>query len=531
MIKVILFIIAITLTGFNTQAQISGHFTTFEDFGSPLTSKSEFKAWRNESIILPFLIYADSAEILNFELKVGEKKIKAEVIQLHLVEGDISAGNCGLNKTNGTFVKKMFPDRAEFLEGNSFQVESSTSYGLVNIEISKKLKAGKYPIELTFDQNGSLLKLEAIVHVINRKLPEFARLDYDMDFWQFPFSISTYYGLKPYSTEHWNHLAIMFDQLKGLNQTVVTTSVFYDIYNNSIKPLEQMMIQVCKKTDGSYSYDYSTFEKYVELAASKGISKEIAVHNLFPWNLTYFYFDEESGGVKTFISEPGTPAYNDFWKPFLLDFSSYLRAKKWINKTVFWVDERDINTTALLINYVKGIDPAFKFGYSGTFSPSLSELVFDYSLASNIVLSPDQLAARKLKGYKTTYYTSCFDVQPNMLMASNYVDTYFLVMLAKAQGYDGMLRWAFNLWSPQIMNSAVFTDLPSGDSHFVYPEEQVSLRYLLLVDALEEVLKADQKSNMAETQQLLTSYTRYFLRTSEIERRNMVKAMKTYLND
>src|SRR5690606_34224838 len=113
----------------------------------------------------------------------------------------------------------------------------------------------------------------------------------------------------------------------------------------------------------------------------------------------------------------------------------------------------------------------------------------DYSLASNIVLDPNILAERKSKGFNTTYYTSCYEVQPNMLMASNYSDIYYLVMLSKARGYDGMLRWAFNRWSPQIMKSAIFSDLPSGDSHFVYPEGQVSLRYLILKDALEEVQK------------------------------------------
>ncbi|MEB2785149.1 glycoside hydrolase domain-containing protein [Algoriphagus persicinus] len=529
--KITLLFIACLFLGYQAQAQLSAYFTAFEDFGSELPNKSEFKVWRNETLILPFLINTDSTKDLDFQLKVNGKNVKTEVFQLHLVEGDISAGNCGITKKNGTFVKQMFPDRAESIVGNSFKVESSTTYGLVKISIPEKLKHGKYPLRLTFEQNGSTQKVEATIHVMARKLPDFDELDYDMDFWQFPLSISTYYDFKPYSEEHWEQIALMFEQLKGFNQTVVTTSVFYDLYNTSIKPVEQMMIQVRKKMDGSYSYDYSTFEKYVELAESKGISEEIAVHNLFPWNLTYFYCDEASASVKTFKSEPGTAAYNDFWKPFLLDFASFLKSKNWMDKTVFWVDERDITKTALLVKYVKQLDPAFKFGYSGRFSPGLSELVYDYSLSSNIVLDSEKLALRRSKGYKTTFYTSCYEVQPNMLMASNYADIYFLVMLSKARGYDGMLRWAFNLWSPQIMESAIFSDLPSGDSHFVYPEGQVSLRYLILKDALEEVQKVETKANSAKTKELLTSYTRYFLLNIEKDRLNMVSTMKNYLND
>lgn len=529
--KIALFILAVSCLGNQTQAQLSAHFTLFEDFGSKVPNKSEFKAWRNETVILPFLIVTDSTKGLDFQLKIEGKNIRSEVIQLHLVEGDLSAGNCGNTKKNGTFVKQMFPDRAESLAGNSFKVESSKTFGLVKISIPEKLKPGKYPLSLTFEQNGSSREIEASIDVIARKLPDFAELDYDMDFWQFPLSISTYYDLKPYSEKHWEQIALMFEQLKDFNQTVVTTSVFYDLYNTKIKPVEEMMIQVRKKMDGSYSYDYSTFERYVELAASKGISKEIAVHNLFPWNLTYFYFDEVSGKVRTFKSEPGTDEYNAFWKPFLLDFASFLKSKNWMDKTVFWVDERDINNTALLAKYVKEIDPTFKFGYSGRFSPGLSVLVDDYSLASNIVLDPDKLALRKSKGFKTTYYTSCYEVQPNMLMSSNYSDIYFLIMLSRAKGYDGMLRWAFNLWSPQIMKSAIFLDLPSGDSHFVYPKGQISLRYLIIKDALEEVQKADSKWNSAKTKELLNSYTRYFLLNVEKDRINMVNTMKNYLND
>ncbi|MDR7130536.1 hypothetical protein J2X69_002892 [Algoriphagus sp. 4150] len=526
----VLFLVICIIQATGIQAQITGHFTTFEDWGAEFPDNKVTKAWKNETVILPFVINSETVSDLNFRLTSTGENIQLEVVQLHAVEGDASAGNCGTAKANGTFEKQMFPDRAEFLTENSFKAEGGTSYGAVKIKIPEKLKSGRYRLELSFDQNGSSLKLERTLHVIGRTLPDFSSLDYDMDFWQFPLSISTYYNLTPYSEEHWDLIEGMFEQLKDLNQTVVTTSVFYDLFNTSIKPVDQMMIQVRKKPDGTYSYDYSTFVKYIELAASKGIDKEIAVHNLFPWNLTYFYFDEASGTVRTFKSEPGTEAYTKFWEPFLVDFASFLKSKNWMDKTVFWVDERDANSTALLIKYVQSIDPAFKFGYSGRFSPGLSELVYDYSLASNIVLAPDKLSARKSKGYKTTYYTSCYEAQPNMLMGSNYGDIYYLVMLSRARGYNGMLRWAFNLWSPRIMESAIFPDLPSGDSHFVYPEGQVSLRYLILIDALEEVLKADVKVKSHTTKELLNLHTRYYLLNNEKERSGMVYTMKNYLN-
>ncbi len=94
-----------------------------------------------------------------------------------------------------------------------------------------------------------------------------------------------------------------------------------------------------------------------------------------------------------------------------------------------------------------------------------------------------------------------------------------------------MLRWAFNVWSPQIMSSAVFTDIPSGDGHFVYPGNQLSIRYLILKDALEDVLKFDTKQNGLKKTGLRDAQNRYFLLNIEPERMNMVDAMRNYLNE
>lgn len=170
-------------------------------------------------------------------------------------------------------------------------------------------------------------------------------------------------------------------------------------------------------------------------------------------------------------------------------------------------------------------------GYAGGYDPELSKMIYDYSVPSNVVLEDAELARRKSKGYQTTFYTCCFEAQPNLVIGSNLDDAYFLTMLSRSRGYDGMLRWAFNVWSPQIMSSAIFSDVPSGDAHFVYPDNQLSLRYLLLRDALEEVLKYDSKPNNWKKTEIRNAQNRYFLQNIEAERMNMVDAMKNYLNE
>lgn len=506
-------------------------FTSFRNLEGELADKTVFKGWKNETLILPIRLVSSPAVPLTFNIKSSNTFISASVYQLHYVEGDISAGNCGTDKSGGVFEKRQFPDRAEKLNSNTFLSDTANHYILLELKVDQKTKAGKYPVKVVFSQGGSSFSAEAIIQVSSQKLPDFSTLNYKVDFWQFPLSVADYYQIKPWSDEHLAYLGKVFDQLKGINQQVITTSVFWDLYNTSIRSLDQMMIQVKKKSDGNFAYDYSNFEKYVNLGMKKGIDKQISVHNLFPWNNNFFYYDESSQQMISIQSLPGTEVYNQFWTSFLVDFSKYLKQKKWLNRVVLIVDELDLNETIQLAKFVKKIDPAYKMGYAGLYNPELSTLMYDYSVPSNVILEKDELAKRISSGYKTTFYTSCYEAQPNLVMGSNLNDAYFLTMLSRSRGYDGMLRWAFNKWSPQIMTSAIFSDLPSGDSHFIYPNNQLSIRYLILRDALEDVLKFDTKPNDWKKTELINAQNRYFLLNIEPSRMEMVEAMRNYLNE
>ena len=272
-------------------------FTSFRQMEGEHANKSVFKTWKNETLILPIRLVSKPAVPLTFRLKTSNSLITANVYQLHYVEGDISGGYCGTNKSEGTFEKRQFPDRAEKLTSNMILSDTANHYILLELRIDQKLKKGQYPVEVVFTQGGNSFSTETIIQVLDQKLPEFSSLKYKVDFWQFPLSTTDYYKVKPWSANHLTYLDGIFDQLKGINQQAITTTVFWDLYNNSIRPLDEMMIQIQKKADETYVYDYSNFEKYVNLGIQKGIGKQISVHNLFPWNNTFFYCDESSQKV------------------------------------------------------------------------------------------------------------------------------------------------------------------------------------------------------------------------------------------
>jgi hypothetical protein len=526
-LKIILLLFLLPQCNFAQKAKIF----SLEKMYDPQPSDGIYTAWKNEGILVPIRFESKSKQ----QVKVSYSGQDAEfqLFQLHDVWADFSAGNCGETKTNGTFEKVLVPDRAEAKNDLTFIPSGEYQWVLALIKFPPNAKSGTFPFVINFDQQGKKTEVKGSITIKDRAVGDLSQLDFYSDFWQFPVSMADYYQIKPWSDKHWEQVGNMFDLLYQINQRSVTTSVFWDLYNTRIRPLDEMMIQVKKSSNGTFSYDYSVFDKYVEMAHGKGIAGQIAVHNLFPWNGFLFYFDEVTATIQSVQTQPGTPEYQSFWQPFLLDFSEHLKKKGWLERAVLFIDERDPNITLELAKWVKGISPGLKMGFSGDFYPFLSEWIDDYSMPVNVVVDPEEMKKRILSSKKTSLYTSCFEQpnQPNLLLTSDLRDIYFLTQLSKARGYDGMLRWAFNLWSSDIMNSAIYSDLPSGDAHLIYPDGQVSVRFLVLRDALEELSKLETLSRIQNPVDMLNATNRYFLINIEAERNQMLQAMKSYLND
>ncbi|WP_084454570.1 glycoside hydrolase domain-containing protein [Algoriphagus terrigena] len=523
-------LVLIMLFPFDALAQKAEIFN-LEKLYDPQPSHGEFVSWKNDGTLIP--VRYESKNSGRVEVSFSGLDADFQLYLLHEVLADFSAGNCGTDKEKGTFEDVMVPDRAEQKPDLTFDADGEGQWLLVRIKPKSNSIAGKFPFVISFSQNTSEVRVKGSLSVKNRVLEDLNQLDFYSDFWQFPISMADYYQIKPWSEKHWEHVGEMFELLQQINQRSITTSVFWDLYNTRIRPFDEMMIQVKKLGNGTFRYDYSVFDKYVELAQSKGITGQIAVHNLFPWNGFLFYFDDATSTVQSVQTQPGTPEYQSFWKPFLLDFSEHLKRKGWHDKAILFVDERDPNMTLDLAKWVKNEFPSLKMGFAGDFYPFLSDWIEDYSMPMNVVVDAGEMKKRILSAKKTSLYTSCFEKsnQPNLLLTSDYRDIYFLTLLSRAKGYNGILRWAFNKWSSQISTNAIYADVPSGDAHFVYPDGQVSTRYLVLQDAFEEVAKLDAKSNAKQSRIMSTSLTRYFLINIEEDRYTAVQSMKNYLND
>lgn len=526
----IVFLSLVSLQGIRAQTLVV-QGVDLGDLQTPLDIPTSVKAWKGESLLLPFKVELAPSVPLSVAADFGGAQASLELFALYPVLADRSAGYCGEAKSSGTFETFYALDRAELLPENTLVPDSTGQHVLLRVHVDPKAKAGTYPLTLRFEQAGRLVTVSSRLAILDRTLK--AAETFYTDFWQYPTSVADYYGITPWSAEHWQHLETMWMQLDDINQGSITAYAFWDLYNSRIRPREEMMIPVTRKADGSYSYDFDRFGKYVDFALKNSPDRQISFHNLFPWNNYFFFWDEASGQMGSVQSAPGTAEYQAFWEPFLEAISKYLKSRGWEDRFVIYIDERGQAETLALIQWVSALHPEFKFGYAGHFYPELSALVYDYSMPVNVVLDQRDLGMRKRNGYKTSFYTACFEQsnQPNFLLSSNYLDIYFLTLLAKSKGYDGMLRWAYNRWSSQIMTSAIYSDVPAGDAHLVYPDGQLSMRYLVLRDAIEEIAKEESMLRSKATKKMMDHLLPLSLLKVESDRWARVRSMKSYLND
>ena len=85
------------------------------------------------------------------------------------------------------------------------------------------------------------------------------------------------------------------------------------------------MITRIKRIDGSWSYDYAVFDKWVTfMMEDVGIDEMINCYTMIPWSLRFDYYDEATNRMQFIEAKPGDAAYTEYWVNFLKDFSRYL---------------------------------------------------------------------------------------------------------------------------------------------------------------------------------------------------------------
>ena len=450
------------------------------------TSKKSplLRAWRGERVSAQAVLTTQNelqdVSIAVSDLKNGRSIIPAAAVKKYFVR-EVMAEPF-YNKKDSMMVS----DRLD--PAKTAQVEARTTLPLwLDIHVPAEVKAGTYSGTMTVTADGKKLSLPLQVQVADRVLPEPREWSFHLDLWQNPYAVARIFDVPLWSKEHFDRMRPLMQLLAAAGQKVITCSVISHPWNGQTYDPFESMIAKMKQLDGSWRYDYTVFDRWVEFMMSCGITEQIDCYTLVPWHYRFDYYDCATNSVKELACRPGEQKYHDFIVPFLRDFSRHLREKGWFQRTHIAMDERPKDQMEAAWQTIQDADPEFKIEGAANYSvdSEAADRVDDISVAFQYdLIKGEGLRRRTAKGQKITFYTCCGPERPNTFTFSPPAESAYLGLHAAACGYDGYLRWAYNSWPKQPNEDSRFGNWPAGDTYLVYPEGS-SIRFERLVEGIQ----------------------------------------------
>ena len=396
-------------------------------------------------------------------------------------------GGCGRRPVSAEWDSTLVADVIDHVTP-ALDIKANTTQPVwVSVKVPREnIIKGMYRGTVTVKEDGKVLaELPLTVTVKNHVLPAPKDWAFHLDLWQNPYAVSRYYNVEPFSEEHFDLMRPIMKRYADAGGKVITASIMHKPWNGQTFDPFESMVTWMKKADGSWWFDYTVFDKWVEFMMSMGVKKEIGCFSMVPWRLSFQYFDQASNQFKYFTGKPGEPEYEEFWTRMLKSFALHLKEKGWFDITHIAMDERSMKDMLATIAVIKKADKDFKISLAGSYHKELLEPLNDYCVTMAETFSPEEIAVRRAKGMTTTYYTCCAEARPNTFTFSPPAEAEYLGWFAAKAGVDGYLRWALNSWVEKPLHDSRFTNWAAGDTYILYPDARTSIRFERLIEGIQ----------------------------------------------
>lgn len=449
-------------------------------------------AWRGERLGLEALIVATTpAEGLKVRMSdlrdQRGKKVAATASASFMRYVIVTAHNaCGY--PDPMLPTYTLPDMIDLPETPADVQANTVRPVWCSIEIPRDLKPGPYTATLELlpaSGKKPVATLSLSINVSDRTLPAPADYAFYLDLWQQPYAISRYYGVKPWSDEHLRLLEPYTRMLARAGQKTISTILFYEPWGEQSNDKFEPMVETIRKADGSWRYDYTVFDRYVDFMTKNGISANIECFTMVPWEMKFRYLDEPSGEYRFLDAPTDSPEYAELWTSFLQALAIHLKEKGWFEKTLIVMDERGLPQMLDARRVAKKAVPDFKMSLAGSYHPELVDSLESYTLIKGDFFPDNVMKRRREKGYTTLMYTCCATPAPSQFANSAPADGAYLPVYATATGHDGYLHWSFSNWTDNPLTDTRFHMFAPGDTYFVYPDGRSSIRYERMVEGIQ----------------------------------------------
>lgn len=455
-------------------------------------------AWKGEKKSAQIILWSkDSVPVV--ELKLSDFKTESgETISasntntrfVRYVVTDEFAGGCGHRKPED-FAQSLSPDVLDNVDCMNIEAETARPVW-ITIDVPSDAAAGNYTANLELFAKGK--KKESFtfnLNVLDKTLPHYTEWAFHLDLWQNPYAVARTEGVEPWSDAHWEALKEPMQMLANAGQKVITATLNKRPWNGQTEDPFDTMIEWKKKTDGTWEYDYTVFDNWVEFMMDLGITKQINCYSMVPWGNILFYFDEETNEEVKVSAVPGSKEYEELWKPFLTDFMDHLKAKGWENKTLIAMDERGPEEMKAMLALLNETAPTLGVALADNHKSYklYPDQLVDLCVAHGATVDAEDRAYRAEKNYVTTWYVCCSDKFPNVFTFSQPTEAVFIGWYTMAADFDGFLRWAYNSYTKESPIDSRFRTWPAGDTHIVYPESRSSIRFERLIEGIQDAEK------------------------------------------
>jgi hypothetical protein len=437
----------------------------------------EATGWKGERINMLILVWSpDTLAQVRFEtddLKnsngeiINKSNLSLNMVRYVLSNYPYNAGevSCGEGPVDKAW---LMPDRFESF--NRFDLPGQTVRPVwLSVDIPRGTGSGVYKGSVRVFSEKQKATLNFTVKVQDLVLPPPHDWTFRLDLWQNPWVIAEYYHVKPWSSEHMVLLEQHLKLYADAGGKYITTYAVHSPWSDNSYMAEGTMIEWIKRPNGSWKFDYSIFDQYVQLAIKAGIDKAITVYTPLPWGERFRYLDEANGNYIYERWLPESGVYKDNWNSFLTDLKLHLEKKGWLGKTYIGINENAMEQTLAAIKVVKNHSRNWKITYAGDWHPELDSLLDDYSCVYGKEPGLNEVRKRTAGKQTSTFYVCCTPAKPNTFVFSPPVEGRWLGWYTMAHGYDGFLRWAYDAWPADPVRDARHILWPAGDCYMTYP--------------------------------------------------------------
>lgn len=459
-------------------------------------------AWRGEKVFAQAVISSDAelkdVTVAVSDLRSGKSVIGSGNISVQFVSFVVSDlldttkfGQCSSREDKSKWGDVLVADVLDLKESMNIPTGRKQPVWMT-VNVPSDAKPGKYTGRMTVSSsNAKARSLPVELVVSDHILPPAHDWTFHLDLWQNPYSVARYENVPLWSDAHFEAMRPVMKMLADAGQKSVTTTIMNRPWNGQTEDAFGSMVTKIRRIDGTWLYDYTIFDRWVEFMFSLGIDKQINCYSMIPWALEFDYIDQATSSPATFQAAPGSEEYNEYWGAFIADFARHLKAKGWFEKTMIAMDERPLESMQAVLGLIRKVEPAFKISLAGNYhEPVIYDIVdFSETFSGKQEFPESAKAKRKELGLTTTFYTCCAEAHPNMFVISNPDEAAWLGWFAQAEGYDGYLRWAYNSWTLDPLTDTRFRTWPAGDCFVVYPGGRGSVRFSKLVEGIQDFEK------------------------------------------